>query len=199
MGHFEQQTTWGWLIAAYLFLGGLGGAVGAIGIGIDLFIQPRRRLGIFAALSGFAFLMLGTILLLVDLMQPLKAVFFFMNPRSWIFWGILAISGFMVTSIQGLAVGEVRRAVSLFPRSLAALDWLGQRSAGLRRDSLHRVSHLCGAGHHLLAHRRPAGALHLLGLLHRLRVSDAGHVDFAPYRGTADRGPRAGRCRPDHW
>ncbi len=55
MGSFVQQTTWGWMIAAYLFLGGLGGAVGAIGIGIDLYLEPHRRMGIFAALSGFVF------------------------------------------------------------------------------------------------------------------------------------------------
>ncbi len=99
MVSYIQQNTWGWMIAAYLFLGGLGGAVGAIGIGVDLFVQHRRRLGIFAALSGFGFLAVGTVLLLADLLQPLKAVFFFMNPRSWIFWGIMVISGFMVTSI----------------------------------------------------------------------------------------------------
>jgi len=99
MVSYVQQDTWGWMIGVYLFLGGLGGAVGAIGIAVDRFIQPRRQLGIFAALSGFVFLAVGTIMLLADLLQPLKAVFFFMNPRSWIFWGILVISGFMVTSI----------------------------------------------------------------------------------------------------
>lgn len=99
MVNYVQQDTWGWMIAAYLFLGGLGGAVGAIGIGVDIFVQRRRLLGIFAALSGFAFLAVGTVLLLADLLQPLKAIYFFMNPRSWIFWGILSISGFMVASI----------------------------------------------------------------------------------------------------
>ncbi len=90
MGSFVQQTTWGWMIAAYLFLGGLGGAVGAIGIGIDLYLEPHRRMGIFAALSGFVFLAVGTLLLMLDLLQPLKVVFFFLNPSSWIFWGILS-------------------------------------------------------------------------------------------------------------
>jgi len=99
MGSFVQQTTWGWMIAAYLFLGGLGGAVGAIGIGIDLYLEPHRRMGIFAALSGFVFLAVGSLLLMLDLLQPLKVVFFFLNPSSWIFWGILSIGGFMVTSI----------------------------------------------------------------------------------------------------
>jgi len=99
MVSYVQQDTWGWMIAAYLFLGGLGGAVGAIGIGVDRFFQRRRRLGIFSALSGFAFLTVGSALLLADLLQPLKAVYFFLNPRSWIFWGILSISGFMVASL----------------------------------------------------------------------------------------------------
>jgi len=139
MGTFVQQTTWGWMIAAYLFLGGLGGAVGAIGIGVDLYLEPHRRMGIFAALSGFVFLAAGTLLLMLDLLQPLKVVFFFMNPSSWIFWGILTISGFMVTSV--LYVLPYIKTWPLVDRVAPYLSFLDrwQRWAGL-------ASVLLGAG-----------------------------------------------------
>ncbi len=96
---YVQQHTWGWLIITYLFLGGLGGAVGAIGTFVDQFIEENRALGVFSALSGFVILAIGSFLLLLDLLQPMKAIYFFANPSSWIFWGIIFISGFMGAGI----------------------------------------------------------------------------------------------------
>lgn len=99
METYVQQHTWGWLIYTYLFLGGLGGAVGAIGMFMDQFVEEDKVLGVFSALSGFVILAIGSLLLLADLLQPLKAVYFFRNPKSWIFWGIVFISLFMIMSL----------------------------------------------------------------------------------------------------
>jgi polysulfide reductase chain C len=97
---YVQQTAWGWQIAAYLFLGGLGGAVAALGIGIERFINRDRRIGIISALSGFVMLSVGSLFLVMDLLQPFNAIFFWRNPGSWIFWGILGLTGFMISSLM---------------------------------------------------------------------------------------------------
>jgi formate-dependent nitrite reductase membrane component NrfD len=96
---YVQQTAWGWQIAAYLFLGGLGGAVGALGIGIERFVNQDGRIGFVSALSGFALLAVGSLLLVLDLLRPLNAIYFWRNPGSWIFWGILSLSGYLVSSV----------------------------------------------------------------------------------------------------
>ena len=92
---YARQEVWGTLIAAYLFLGGVGGATAAIGLTADQFFKPDRRMGVIAALSSLVFLAAGTVLLLADLLQPLNTIYFFMNPGSWIFWGIMFIVGMM--------------------------------------------------------------------------------------------------------
>lgn len=97
---YVQQSAWGWQIAAYLFLGGLGGAVGALGIGIERFVNRDARIGYLSALSGFVLLSVGSLLLVIDLLRPFNAIFFWRNPSSWIFWGILSLSGYLVSSVM---------------------------------------------------------------------------------------------------
>jgi formate-dependent nitrite reductase membrane component NrfD len=96
---YVQQSAWGWQIAAYLFLGGLGGAVGALGIGIERFVNKDGRIGLLSAMWGFVFLAVGSGLLVLDLLNPFNAIFFWRNPGSWIFWGILSLSGYLVSSV----------------------------------------------------------------------------------------------------
>lgn len=93
---YTQQDVWGGLIAGYLFLGGVGGATAAIGLLVDQFVRANRRLGVIAAVSSLVFLGVGSLLLLLDLLQPLNTVYFFVNPGSWIFWGVVFIVGMMV-------------------------------------------------------------------------------------------------------
>lgn len=104
---YVHQQTWGGIIAAYLFLGGLGGAVTAIAAIHDLFFRGDegidRRPTIFGAVSGLAALAIGTVFLLVDLLQPLKAVLAVMNLHSWITWGVLFISFYFVFTALYLA------------------------------------------------------------------------------------------------
>lgn len=95
-----QQHEWPLLIALYLFLGGLGGGVVALGAVADLFLQKNdaeaeRRPVIFAGILGFLALTIGTIFLLLDLEQPFKAYLAVRNPRSWITWGVIFITAYM--------------------------------------------------------------------------------------------------------
>lgn len=98
---YIQQRTWGDLIAIYLFLGGLGGAVMTLGALSDLYLRrhgdsPDDGPAIFAALFGMGALAFGTLFLLLDLLQPTKAFFALLNPKSWIFWGVLFISLYLL-------------------------------------------------------------------------------------------------------
>lgn len=105
---YVHQHAWGGIIAAYLFLGGLGGAVTAIAALHDLFFRKDtetvdRRPTVFGVISGLAALGVGTVLLLVDLLQPLKAILGVMNFSSWITWGILFITFYMLFTVLYLA------------------------------------------------------------------------------------------------
>lgn len=93
---YAQQEVWGTLIALYLFLGGVAGAAAAIGLFTDQFLGHNRRLGVIAAISSFVIVSVGCVFLLADLTQPLNTIYFYMNPGSWIFWGIVFIMGMMV-------------------------------------------------------------------------------------------------------
>lgn len=102
MPTFLHQGAWHSLIAAYLFLGGLGGGVVALGALHDLFLQPNteqadRQPATFSVLTGLASLALGSLFLLLDLEQPLKAIYALSNPRSWITWGVIFILLYMLT------------------------------------------------------------------------------------------------------
>jgi len=99
-----HQTVWGWPIYSYLFLGGLGGACFALAALIDLYLKQDRRLILAAGLSGFIFLTIGTAFLLYDLLQPLKAIFAFLHPTSWIFWGIIFILAYFVFGLLYLLI-----------------------------------------------------------------------------------------------
>jgi formate-dependent nitrite reductase membrane component NrfD len=121
---YTEQNVWGGLIAAYLFLGGVGGASAAIGLSVDQFVRPNRQLGVIAAISAIVFLAVGSLLLLADLTQPLKSMYFFMNPGSWIFWGIVFIGGLMLFAalyvlpyLEGWrAIGRIAKALGFLKR-----------------------------------------------------------------------------------
>ncbi|KZK74841.1 MAG: polysulfide reductase [Pelodictyon luteolum] len=96
---FVHQEVWHWQIATYLFLGGLGGATFAISALIHLFEGCDRKMLSVAVMSSIGFLVLGTIFLLADMLQPLKAIYALTNPRSWIFWGVIFINFYFVSAI----------------------------------------------------------------------------------------------------
>jgi formate-dependent nitrite reductase membrane component NrfD len=96
---FVHQEVWHWQIATYLFLGGLGGATFAISAIIHLFEGCDRKMLSVAIMSSIAFLVIGTVFLLADMLQPLKAIYALTNPRSWIFWGVVFINFYFLSAI----------------------------------------------------------------------------------------------------
>ncbi len=96
---FVHQDVWHWQIAAYLFLGGLGGATFAIAAMMHLFEGCDKKVLSVAILSAIGFMGLGTVFLLADMLQPLKAMYALTNPSSWIFWGVIFINFYFIAAI----------------------------------------------------------------------------------------------------
>jgi len=167
----EFQRVWEELIVIYLFLGGLGGAsltLASIAVyskrilpliapwtsvtlgsaaeeesGSD---RPNRVFTLTMSLSGVVFLAVGSLMLLLDLLQP-EAMFYLLgNPGSWIFWGTIFI---VVTLICGALYGWAQAAPSF--------DWLSQRVKA--RWLARTVRWLAGAGHGLQRYERVNGLM----------------------------------------
>ena len=94
-GQLQQQ--WGWLVAVYLFLGGVGGGAYTIAA-VNGFIGKSMEYSTAVGLAiAFPALLIGTIALLADLGQPGKAVLAGKKTgTSWIARGFWIISIFMV-------------------------------------------------------------------------------------------------------
>jgi len=107
----QLQHDWGWLIAVYLFLGGVGGGAYTIAainsfMGTDLAISTTVGLWI-----AFPSLLIGTIFLMVDLGSPIHAVLAGMKPKtSWIARGTWIISIFMLLSFLHLVLYQFTNA-----------------------------------------------------------------------------------------
>jgi len=96
---FMHQEVWGWQIATYLFLGGLGGSTFAISTVLHLVEGCNRKMLSIAIVSSIVFLLVGTGFLLADMLQPLKAIYALTNPNSWIFWGVVFINAYFAAAI----------------------------------------------------------------------------------------------------
>jgi formate-dependent nitrite reductase membrane component NrfD len=92
-----MQREWGWWIAIYLFLGGIGGGAYTIGA-INWFLGESAGASTTVGLwIGFPALAIGSICLLADLGSPTRAVLAGMKPgTSWMARGFWIISIFMV-------------------------------------------------------------------------------------------------------
>jgi formate-dependent nitrite reductase membrane component NrfD len=97
----QIQTEWRWLIAIYLFLGGVGGGaytIAAINSFLGKVLEPSTIVGLWIS---FPALIIGSLCLLADLGQPTKAVLAGMKPRtSWIARGFWIISIFMIVAMM---------------------------------------------------------------------------------------------------
>jgi formate-dependent nitrite reductase membrane component NrfD len=101
----QIQTEWGWLVAIYLFLGGVGGGAytiaainGFMGEGLEL----STRVGLWI---GFPALLIGSLFLLADLGSPMRAVLAGMKPgSSWIARGFWIITIFMILALLHLVL-----------------------------------------------------------------------------------------------
>ena len=93
----QIQREWGWLVAIYLFLGGVGGGaytIAAVNSFLGKMLEPSTAAGV---LIGFPALLVGSVCLLADLGTPTKAILAGMKPRtSWIARGTWIISIFMI-------------------------------------------------------------------------------------------------------
>jgi polysulfide reductase chain C len=94
----QVQVEWRWLIAAYLFLAGVGGGAYLAGVIADLVGGPdwtlASKIGVFA---GMPCVLIGTMFLLADLGTPTNAWRVWMKPKtSWIARGTIIIVLFMI-------------------------------------------------------------------------------------------------------
>lgn len=104
----RSQTEWGWNIAAYLFLAGVGAGAYAVGIMAD---YAGRWPGVAQAgvILGFLPVLIGTLFLIADLGVKGRALRVFMNPgTSWISRGTFIISAFMI-------LGAIHFALEIWP------------------------------------------------------------------------------------
>jgi len=93
----QMQREWSWLIAIYLFLGGIGGGaytIAAVNWFIGESAGPSTTVGLWI---GFPALVIGSLCLVADLGSPSRAFLAGMKPgTSWIARGFWIISAFMV-------------------------------------------------------------------------------------------------------
>jgi formate-dependent nitrite reductase membrane component NrfD len=103
----QLQHDWGWLIAVYLFLGGVGGGAYTIAA-INSFMEASPVLSTTVGLwIAFPALLVGTVFLIADLGSPTRAVLAGMKPgTSWIARGTWIISAFMVLSFVHLVLHQ---------------------------------------------------------------------------------------------
>jgi formate-dependent nitrite reductase membrane component NrfD len=117
----QLQHDWAWLIAVYLFLGGVAGGAYTIGA-INSFMGDERGLSTTVGLwIAFPALLIGTMFLIADLGTPSRAVLAAMKPStSWIARGTIIISTFMAIAFvhlvlrQFTAVGDTDGGRTLF-------------------------------------------------------------------------------------
>ena len=94
----QIQTEWRWLIAAYLFLAGVGGGAYLTGFIAEVAGGPEwvivSKIG---AALGVPCVLIGTMFLLADLGTPMNAWRVWMKPKtSWIARGTIIIVLFMI-------------------------------------------------------------------------------------------------------
>jgi len=99
----QLQSDWGWPIAVYLFLGGIGGGaytIAAVNWFVGETVSASTAVGLWI---GFPALLIGSIFLLADLGSPTRAVLAGMKPStSWIARGFWIISAFMALALLHL-------------------------------------------------------------------------------------------------
>jgi formate-dependent nitrite reductase membrane component NrfD len=92
----QVQEEWGWLIAIYLFLGGVGGGAYTIAAVNSFLGEALERSTIVGLWISFPALIIGSLCLVADLGAPSRAILAGMKPRtSWIARGFWIISAFM--------------------------------------------------------------------------------------------------------
>ena len=111
MEEIGLQTTWGWEIAVYLFLGGLAaGTICAVAI-INLATGERFKNTVrFGAWAGVIALAVGTLALLIEVGKPFRAIVLFRSFVNFDSW---------------MALGAWFLIIGLLLYGLYALSWTG--------------------------------------------------------------------------
>lgn len=102
--HGQLQHGWGWILAAYLFFGGVGAGAYVIAALNRLLggIESATTVGLWIA---FPAVLVGSMFLIADLGVPSRAVLAGVKPKtSWIARGFWIISIFMVLSFLHLVL-----------------------------------------------------------------------------------------------
>jgi formate-dependent nitrite reductase membrane component NrfD len=101
----QLQKEWGWLIAAYLFLGGVGAGAYTIAAINSFMGEGLASSTVVGLWIGFPALLIGTLFLIADLGTPKNAFLAGMRPgSSWIARGTWIISTFMALSLLHLVL-----------------------------------------------------------------------------------------------
>jgi formate-dependent nitrite reductase membrane component NrfD len=99
----ELQMTWGWLVAFYLFLGGLGAGAFCTAAVVSLITSERYKSTVrFGAWVGTVAIGVGTLFLLFDAGKPFRALVLFksfdnfsswMAIGAWLLFGAILLNG----------------------------------------------------------------------------------------------------------
>lgn len=95
----ERQQSWGWIVAIYIFLAGVGGGAFLFSFILNVIgmYEPVARIG---ALVGPVLVLLGTFFLLVDLGSVARAYRLFTTPStllaSWMIRGAWILAAFII-------------------------------------------------------------------------------------------------------
>jgi polysulfide reductase chain C len=101
----QLQRDWGWLIAAYLFLGGIGAGAYVIAALNGFSGSGLGAVTTIGLWIGFPAVLVGTLFLIADLGTPSRAILAGMKPKtSWIARGTWIISIFLVLSFLHLVL-----------------------------------------------------------------------------------------------
>ena len=124
--HLKPQEHWGWIIAIYLYLAGMGAGSFIIGTVLNWFVHPSRVLSIWglpfdfakaAILWGPILVAIGAPFLILDLGIKRRFLYACLNPRtSWVARGFLILSIFIVFGLILLA------------KSVLPFEWLHAES-----------------------------------------------------------------------
>ena len=135
----ELQTTWGWLPAIYLFLGGLG-AGAYVTVSILRLAKPDKFKktvtgGVWIVVAALA---IGLVALVSEVSKPLQAMILFksfINFSSWMAIGAwLLLATFMVVGLSALFTTD------------KIADWLGKlcKPLGQARGAINKVLAIVG-------------------------------------------------------
>jgi polysulfide reductase chain C len=90
------QSTWGWLIAWYLFLAGVGAGAYIVSVLADFLGFKSKLASKIGVALGAPLVLIGTVLLFLDLGQPANFIYIFNNPSSMITVGSAILTVFIV-------------------------------------------------------------------------------------------------------